>query len=153
MNKKPQVKKPSLSAQVEQAAFAEVDAYLRDLRPSIRKKLDSAVMSLIGLSGDYGRIQIDHCNGRSTVLESVIKNIAQEEVTALVGRMGGLELTKEEREKARAAMLSELSSQVKYCIGGLVREKARQIAQAMVDTATPKELRAFELRLEAEKAS
>lgn len=61
----------------------ECAKHVKDVRSQIRNLLKRATLSLVGLN-DCGRdVQIDHCNGRNSVLIDAFRQCAIEEATKI----------------------------------------------------------------------
>lgn len=82
--KKTPAAQPDSLAELEALIQQEAVAYIKDARNHIRKNLESATLSLLGLGRDYqGRSEIDHCNGRNSVLIDAFRKVAIEEATKI----------------------------------------------------------------------
>jgi hypothetical protein len=100
----------------------EVAIQLKDVRSKVRKLIEGSLLSLLGLQKDYqGRTEIDHCNGRNSVLIDVFRQIAVDEVTKIAN---GYKPNKEELDVFRAEFKREIKNQMSYKIRDAAQEKA-----------------------------
>lgn len=78
-------KKPVDSiAALESLVRDEAAAFLKDARTHIRKNIEQATLSLLGLEKrGLNNVEIDHCNGRNSALIDAFRNVATEEATKI----------------------------------------------------------------------
>lgn len=108
----------------------EATKYIKDARKTIQQKLNSATMSLLGLSNGYSsRVEIDHCNGRNSVLIDAFRKLAQEEAEKLARTY---KPSAEDIIGFQAAFEREFKSQFSYVVRDLAKKKAQEEAQKAV---------------------
>lgn len=65
--------KPEDLVRISEIADAEVAAYIRELPGNIRGMLNAAMYSVLGLRNEYGgKLEVDRCNGRQTVITKLL---------------------------------------------------------------------------------
>lgn len=76
---------PERQAEIEKAADAEIAKFIADIPAVIRKILEGAIASLLGLSNRFGdKWEVDHCNGRRSVIIDIVERKCKESIEELV---------------------------------------------------------------------
>lgn len=135
-----------IEEQIRETGQEEVERFLKNLRPTIRTVLESALISLLGFEKRYGDISIDHCNGRASVLNDAIRDIALKDIKSLVSSKLKLSaylplieqtLDKEIKSQLGYIIRREVEEQIKPEIKRLVAEKlpdkVREAMKIVVD--------------------
>jgi len=60
------------------------EALFNDIVADIRKNKDSLTQQLIGVSNQWGKIEIDHCNGRTTAIDAAMTAAYKDELMKIV---------------------------------------------------------------------
>ena len=112
----------------------EAEKFIKESKNRIPKILENATLSLLGLEKNYqGNYEIDHCNGRNSVLIDAFKRLATTEAE---------KIAKSYRPSATdiagfvAAFEREYKSQMNYIIRDLARERAKKDVAAEVEKLT-----------------
>jgi len=108
----------------------EVKNYIKNIRPQIKKYLESAVLSIIGLEKRCGgdKYEIDHCNGRSSVLIDAFREIALDEAKKIAGTY---KPTKDELLSFRESFAREYRNQMDYVMRDLANKKIAKDCKKM----------------------
>jgi hypothetical protein len=122
MDKKPKVK--TYKEDLEELTQKE----LRNIRQKIKMYIENATLSLIGLEKRGSDYEIDHCNGRSSVLTEAFKTIAREEATKIAKTY---KPTKEDITGFQEAFKKELKNQMSYALRDEAKIKATELAKEM----------------------
>ena len=109
----------------------EVNKYVKDIRPRIERIMEASVLSLIGLEKRNSDYEIDHCNGRNSVLIDAFKSIAIGEVKKLASTY---KPTKEDIIDFKEAFKKEYASQMGYAIRNLVKGKVDKDINKLLET-------------------
>ena len=124
MMNKIEIKFKDINEQIEKVALNQADLFLKGLDEKIKRALDSALYSLLGLENRYnGQMEIDHCNGRNSVFIDLIRDKAKKEVEALISRM---DIKKEDVLMVREAFNKEYQKQLRYQIEYYAKEIAKK---------------------------
>lgn len=109
----------------------EAAKYIKDARQTIRQKLNAATLSLLGLeTGGYGKVEIDHCNGRNSVLVDAFRALAKEEAEKLARTY---KPSSEDIINFQAAFEREFKSNFSYVIRDLAKAKAQEEAKKALE--------------------
>lgn len=69
-----------MSEELQTVIADEAAKYLKDVRTTIRSALELSTLSLLGIEKRHGNsYEIDHCNGRASVLIDAFRAVAIEE--------------------------------------------------------------------------
>lgn len=127
-------KKPVDSfAALEALIHDEAATYLKDARTHIRKNIEQATLSLLGLEKrGWDAMEIDHCNGRNSVLIDAFRNVAIEEATKIatnyrpdpaeiVGYANTFrqEMRRHLTEQLRAAAIAQAKKEAEAIVAGI----------------------------------
>ena len=99
---------------------------IKDFRGNVEKYMKSAALSLIGLeqkSWGNNSMEIDHCNGRNSVIIDVFRNLAKGEAEKLAK---SYKPSKEDILGFKEAFAREYRKQINYSIGEAAKNKANQ---------------------------
>lgn len=106
----------------------ETEKSLEDMPQKIHTYVEDAVLSLIGISrSTWGgsHPEIDHCNGRNSVLIDAFRNLAQAEAEKIAS---SYRMSKEDISLFEQTFKNEFKNQFRYAIQNLAKEKAQQLA-------------------------
>jgi hypothetical protein len=96
--------------------------------------IQRSLLSLLGLEArGYGDIQIDHCNGRNSVLIDAFRSQAEESAKKIAA---GYKPTKEELASFDAAFKKEFSRQMSRAIDAEAHARAQTEAKAFIEKIT-----------------
>lgn len=117
---------------LEKIVKEESKLFVKNARVEIKKKLEIALLSLLGLEKDYHRgYEIDHCNGRNSVLIDAFRQYAIEEAAKIAK---SYKPTKDDIANFNKAFEREYSSQMTYAIMDLANKKAQEEAKKAIDS-------------------
>ena len=117
----------SYKKQLRQKIQKQVKLQLLDIVAKVNKYIESALLSIIGLSKDYsGRCEVDHCNGRSSVLVDAFRDMAKTEAERIARNY---KPDKAEMESFKTAFKREFTSQFSYLSRDIARNKAQEIVK------------------------
>lgn len=103
---------------------------LKEARPRVKKYLESALLSLIGLEKRYGSdFEIDHCNSRNSVLIDAFRELAIDEAKKMASEY---KPNKDQLSAYKKTFESEIRDQFSYVIRDLAKQKAAEIASKIV---------------------
>ncbi len=102
---------------VKKMIEAEIEKQLPDMPKKIERLVERALLSLMGLEQRGSRTEIDHCNGRHSILTEAFKRLAQAEAEKLARTC---KFSKSDITGFRAAFEREYDSQM----GRAVRDAA-----------------------------
>lgn len=115
----------------KQLLEAEVIKYVSNIKPQMKDILQRAVLSLIGLEKRYSNeYEIDHCNGRNSVLIDAFRSIAIEEAKKLAN---SYKPTKEDVISFKSAIEKEYKNQLNYAIRDIIKKRVEQDAKLLLD--------------------
>ena len=112
------------------------------IRKTVHERLDrimdKAIFAFLGLENDFGRMRIDHCNGRKSLLfqqverlaEQSLPEIAKKYINKVQDRMG-----KEEID----ALREEYKRCLRNCLRNMVQQKAQKDAETILANLTKNE--------------
>ena len=104
---------------------------LKDIEKKIHIYIEKSVLSLIGLEQEYyGRYEIDHCNGRNSVLIDVFRRIAIGEAEKIAKNY---KPTKEDLLNYDKSFKDEMKSKMKTALANLAETKAQELTKEMFD--------------------
>lgn len=126
MGKTPKAEK--FSEKMRREAQEAMKKFVTNLPTNINSKMEAALLSLLGLEKRNG-YEIDHCNGRNSVLIDVIRGMAVADVEKAVK---GIQFKSEETSLIREALKKEYKSQLSYVIRDLATRKAREDAERFI---------------------
>lgn len=110
---------------------AEVIKYVSDIKPKMKDILQKSVLSLIGLEKRYSNdYEIDHCNGRNSVLIDAFRQIAIDEAKKLAS---SYKPTKEDIVNFKSAMEKEYKSQMSYAIRDNIASKVKKDMESLIE--------------------
>ena len=101
---------------------------LKQIRCKIKHYIESATLSLIGLEKRGNDYEIDHCNGRSSILTEAFKSIASEEAKKIAK---SYKPTKDDIGGFQESFKKELKNQMTYIIRDEAKIKATELAKEM----------------------
>lgn len=118
--------------ELEKIVKQESENFVKDARIQIKNKLESALISLLGLERNYnGTYEIDHCNGRNSVLVDAFRKYAMDEATKIAK---SYKPTKEDIVGFMGAFEREYKNQMSYVIRDLAKQKASEEAKKAIDS-------------------
>lgn len=106
--------------------------YLENIDQLIDRSIEDAILSLIGLErSSFGssRYEIDHCNGRNSVLIDAFRNKAIKQAEKLASQ---LKLDANEMKQYRIAFRTEYSKHIREKIRKAAQERAENDAKALI---------------------
>ena len=110
----------------------EVVNYLTTFKPKIKDILEKSVLSLIGLEKRYdNNYEIDHCNGRNSVLIDAFRQIAKDEAKKIVN---SYKPTKEDIVNFKSAVEKEYESQFNYAIRDIIKIRVNKEMETLLDS-------------------
>jgi hypothetical protein len=101
---------------------------LKQIRGRIKHYIENATLNLIGLEKRGSDYEIDHCNGRSSVLTEAFRKIASEEAEKIARTY---KPTKEDIIGFQSSFAKEFKNQISYVIRDEARIKAVEMAKEM----------------------
>jgi len=139
MKKTKKVTIPDLKKKIEEIAIKQSESFIEGLDERVSKMLDSAMYSLLGLENRWGnKTEIDHCNGRNSVLIDIIRDKAKREVERIVKKVG---FNKGDVPNIRKAFTDEYKSQVRQQIRMYAESTAKSHVKAAVELAADRHLK------------
>lgn len=111
----------------------ETETALSDMPKKIHTYVEDAVLSLIGISkSSWGgsHPEIDHCNGRNSVLIDAFRNLAQKEAERIAG---SYKMSKEDVSLFETTFKNEFKNQFRYAVSNLAKEKANELARETLE--------------------
>lgn len=131
------MKKEDLRNLIEKAVLKVVEEKVNNLNNIVDGLVKNAICSLLGIEyGWGGKANIDHCNGRNSILTKVIEERAKEQVEKIVKSFSISPEDKEVRSAFEQEYSRQLLSQIRY----YAEQKARDITENIVNKYTEKEL-------------
>lgn len=115
-------KKEKAADAIQEMIQEESVRFVKNARDMIRDTLKYSTLSLLGIETSGNRYEIDHCNGRNSVLIDAFRGIAIEEAKNIASTY---KPSKEDLVGFRNAFEKEYKSQ----LGNAIREKAREKAK------------------------
>jgi hypothetical protein len=116
---------------IQKKLETEAAKYLVDVDRVIRRALESATLSLMGIEVRGHRNEIDHCNGRNSVLIDAFRQKALGEAKKIARNV---KLSPEEMATFRNAFEKEYSSQVSTAVRRAAQERAAADAKALIES-------------------
>ena len=124
---------------IEVAVRKVTEEQLSKLDSTIENMMKQMIASLLGLSYSWGKAEVDHCNGRNSILTTIIEEKARKQVEKLVSTFKFDENDKEVLE----AFKKEYKEQLRRRISWHAENEAKRIAGIMIQKFTDKELTKF----------
>lgn len=122
----------SFDDKIRQIVEQEAVKHIADAPKLVKQMVEGALLSLLGLSTNYHRgYEIDHCNGRNSVLIDAFRNCAVTEAERIAR---GYKPTKDQLANYEAAFEKEFSSQMLRAIRDLAIERAKAEAKTLVES-------------------
>lgn len=123
---------PERQAEIEKIADAEIAKFITDIPAIIRRILEGAIASLLGLSNRFGdKWEVDHCNGRRSVIIDIVERKCKESIEELVIPVALVAIAQlKDDKKFLAAITMEVKSTFKQCLENRLRETTIQFANA-----------------------
>ena len=118
------MKKKTLKQVLEETALEVVTDKIKDYRKEVNNQINSALLSIIGLEkrgNNSTTFEIDHCNGRNSVLIDAFRNIAKDEAEKIARTY---KPSKEDLVGFREAFAKEYRNQIMYSIRDMAKSKA-----------------------------
>ena len=104
---------------------------LKKTKEKVSKYMESAMLSLLGFEKrGYDNVEIDHCNGRNSVLIDAFRELAIDEARKLAS---GWKPTKEDWNLYKNTFEKEIRSQFNYVIRDMAKQKAIDIANKVLE--------------------
>ncbi len=126
--------KKETKSKLEAVLEKEAMVFIKESKNRIPKILEGATLSLLGLEKKYnGEYEIDHCNGRNSVLIDAFKKIASEEAVKIAK---SYKPSPTDIAGFMVAFEREYKSQITYIIRDLAREKAKQDVSKEIEKIT-----------------
>lgn len=122
-------------AKIAELADAEIATYIEELPGNIRRMLNTAMYSMLGLKEEWGgKLEIDRCNGRQTIITKLIdekcKKAATEHIEPVL--MAVLQLLVADK-RAITAIAKEAKNCYERTLADAVRTMAIQKAKAQAE--------------------
>lgn len=118
--------KPSTKKLLE----AEVNKYVSNIKPKITDILEKSVLSLMGLEKNYhSGYDIDHCNGRNSVLIDAFRQIAIDEAKKIASTY---KPSKEDILNFKSAFAKEYKSQFNYAVRDIIRARVNSDCEKLL---------------------
>jgi len=111
----------------------EVALQIKNIPSEVKRMINGALLSILGLEHRYSdKYEIDHCNGRNSILIDTIRNMAQKEAESLVKKTNykpsDLALFQNAFKKEYE---SHLNYELKKLAENLAREEANNIMKKL----------------------
>lgn len=111
----------------------ECKIHIKDARIRIRKALEEASLSLMGLTSDYHNsghmYQVDHCNGRNSVLIDAFREVALEEAKKIAINY---KPSSEEIVKASKSFSNKFDTSFRESIKQLAIKRGKEEAEKVI---------------------
>lgn len=117
--------KKTLKELLETTAMEVVTEKIKNYRTEVSKQIDEALLSIIGLESkgwNGGKFEIDHCNGRNSVLIDAFRNIAKAEAEKIAR---SYKPSKEDLAGFQEAFATEYRNQIRYSLRDMAKAKAQ----------------------------
>lgn len=121
---------------IKEAVIRTTTQQIEKIDTTVETMIKNAIGSLLGISTSWGRAEIDHCNGRNSILTQVIEDKARKQVEKLVMSFKFDENDKEIME----AFKREFKEQLRRKISWYAENEAKRVAGIMIQKFTDKEL-------------
>lgn len=129
MAKKKTIKK-SRAKLIEEMSDRVIAEVMKDLPNRMRKQIEASILSLLGLSTNYGgRAEVDHCNGRWNMFADIIKAEAAKDVVEIVRDIK----QKYNFEQFKGAFQTEYNNHFRYRMKYEAERKAKAFADKYID--------------------
>mgnify|MGYP001607151941 CR=1 FL=1 len=107
-----------------------VSKEVKNVRQNLNKYIQNALLSIVGLETKYnGDMEIDHCNGRNSLLIDAFRNLAQDEAKKIAKTY---KLSDEEKSTFTQAFKREISSQMGYALRDVARTFVEERAKVLL---------------------
>lgn len=109
-------------------------AEMRKVKANVSTYLEKSILSLMGIERKYSNgYEIDHCNGRNSVLIDAFRELAIEEARKIAS---AYKPTKEELSVFEEAFKKELKRQFEYALRKSAEAKANQLVAEISERVT-----------------
>lgn len=108
----------------QQLLKKEMENYIKEFQPRVKDILEKATLSLLGLEKrGYSAFEIDHCNGRNSVLINAFEELAKTEANKIASTY---KPSKEDIVNFKSAFEREYKQQVSYAIRNIVKQRVEE---------------------------
>lgn len=122
----------NFDSKIRQLVEQEAVKHIADAPKLVKQLIEGSLLSLLGLEKrNYNQYEIDHCNGRNSVLIDAFRNCAIAEAERIAH---GYKPTKDELASYEQAFRKEFSSQMHYAIKEAAKQRANVEALALVNS-------------------
>ena len=135
--------------EIEQAVIKKVAKSFKDIDSKVDKMVELSICSVLGLNiHGYNGYEIDHCNGRSSILTRVLEDRARKQVEKIVNNFKSKE---EEIPLVKKAFEEEFSKELLRTIKYRAQELAEKISRDIIEEYTLKSLKKLGFGKEEDK--
>lgn len=138
MSKKKEVKTiPQLKAEIDAAMTAKLEAYLTNIDDIagrwLDRHFDQVVAKSIGMEDRWGRLEVDHCNGRATALANNLGDYVAARINQILPGWIEKNLKPGLPKGWKKAIQDEFDSQLEYQLRDRIRDAVRNLAAEQAD--------------------
>lgn len=133
--------KTVFETQLESILKEKMSAYVKELPKKIEGLMEASLLSLLGLEKRGYNYEIDHCNGRNSVLIDAIRELAKDEVTKMV--KGNIKIDKVQTSLFQAAFMKEFNNQVSYAVRAMAEREAKSFVEKQFANLSEETLKKF----------
>lgn len=133
--------KTVFETQLESMLKDKMSNYVKELPKKIEGLMEASLLSLLGLEKRGYDYEIDHCNGRNSVLIDAIRELAKDEVTKMV--KGNVKIDKTQISLFQAAFKKEFNNQVSYAVRALADCEAKSFVEKQFANLSEETLKKF----------
>jgi hypothetical protein len=127
-----------LQPKIEESVLKAVEKYsevhlMKHLDDMLAKSIDSVLLATIGLKHDWGKWEVDHCNGREPLLASLTKNKLTPIVETFITKNLDVSTFKIPDE-VKSAFKREVDERLRYSLREHTERFAKEIATEQFKT-------------------
>lgn len=128
--------KPTLKEEIEARTAASVAKFVGGLDQMIEQNLRASVAGILGFSKSFGSWEVDHCNGRMSVISEFIGHEARTAANEAAAKILTPELVAETIEKMKESIIRDFvgtfSRQLHDSVYHYAKEAADKTAQQII---------------------
>ena len=125
-----------LRKQVEEATRESVGAFIKGLPQLINQRLESSVAKVLGFSDTWGNTKdwdVDHCNGRTSVVSNYVSERARDIVHKVAESVITEKVIRNVMKECRDALLKDAKEQARREYKTLLYDKIHKLAEEKAD--------------------
>ena len=122
-----------LRKQVEEATRKSVGEFIKGLPQLIKQRLEASVAGVLGFSEGWGKWDVDHCNGRTSVVSNYVAERARDIVHKVAESVITEKAIRKIMKECRDALLRDAKEQARREYKQLLYDRIHELAKEKAD--------------------